>query len=69
MEDLEEKNLNKISRDLLEMDKTLKKKKEESFKQQNKLMKMREQEAGLYSEIQGTMAALRSRRSTSCSTN
>lgn len=63
MEGLEEKNLNKIAKDLIEMDKTLKKKKDESFKQQNKLMKMREQEAGLYSNIQGTMAALRNLQS------
>lgn len=37
----------------------MKKKKEESFKLQNKLMKLRENEANLYSDIQGTMAALR----------
>jgi hypothetical protein len=46
-----------------EMERDIKKKKEESFKAQNKLMKLRENEADLYSVIQGTMAALRNLQS------
>ena len=40
-------------------EKQIKNLKDESFKQQKKLMDLREKEANLYSDIQGTMAALR----------
>lgn len=45
------------------MEKEIDQKKDESFKQQKKLMEMRAKEANLYSNIQGTMAALRNLQS------
>lgn len=59
MEKEELKNLDMMIKELDLMDKNIKKKKAESYKRQNKLMKLREEEANLYSLIQGTMAALR----------
>lgn len=44
-------------------DKEIRQKKDEYFKSQQKLFKLREKEADLYSEIQGTMAALRNLQS------
>ena len=49
--------------DLDKKEKEIRQKKEEYFKAQQKLFKLRENEANLYSDIQGTMAALRNLQS------
>lgn len=52
-----------IQKALLKMDTKIKEKKDNTYKRQAELMKLRESEAHLYSEIQGTMAANRNLQS------
>ena len=52
-----------IQKALLKMDAKIKERKENTYKRQAELMKLRESEAHLYSEIQGTMAANRNLQS------
>ena len=63
MADNAEAKYNSNMKEMAKIGKDIKLKKDEYFKSQLELFKLREREANLYSEIQGTMAALRNLQS------
>jgi len=63
MNDEAQSKYDKLQEKLDRKDKDIRVKKDEYFKAQQKLFKLRENEANLYSDIQGTMAALRNLQS------
>lgn len=63
MSERAEKDYNSNIKERSKIEKDIRQKKDEYFKAQQELFKLREHEANLYSEIQGTMAALRNLQS------